>query len=119
MFRVSLPAAASDAPLSGRYVFEQLAARVLSRFSLGMGAIVVAVSLLQRLAVSQAAAPLTLARLGFGLGVLGGGALGWLLLERGLARGASQTVLGVALLAIGSHAALTGLGMHSLILASN
>ncbi len=115
------PAAAPVTPLQGpsahaRIEIDRLAGQALSLFALAAGAMLVGVSLLQRLVVDAGASPLLQPRLLFGLWSLACGALAWWVWRRGWPRLAAAMVLTGALFGIGAHAALSGLGMHSLLL---
>ena len=101
-----------------RVEIDRLAGRTLSLLALILGALLVAVSLLQGLLVDATASPLLRSRLLFGLWALAAGALAWWVWRRDWPRAAAFIALVGLLLGIGSHAAYSGLGMHSLLLAA-
>ena len=110
------PHQGSDA--QARVEIDRLAGRTLSLLALILGALLVAVSLLQGLLVDAAASPLLRSRLLFGLWALAAGALAWWVGRRGWPRAAALITLVGLMLGIGTHAAYSGLGMHSLLLAA-
>ena len=112
------PAPRQDPDAQVRVEIDRLAGRTLSLLALILGAMLVAVSLLQGLVVDAATSPLLRSRLLFGLWTLAAGALAWWVWRRGWPRAAAFIALLGVMLGIGTHAAYSGLGMHSLLLAA-
>ena len=117
------PTPAPDLPPQGpsahaRTEIYRLAGRTLSLLALILGTLLVAVSLVQSLVVDATASPQLRPRLLFGLWALAAGAVAWWVWRRGWPRAAAFIVLLGLMLGIGTHAAYSGLGMHSLLLAA-
>ena len=115
------PNATPAAPRNGadalaRVELDRLAGRALSLFALATGALLVLVSLLQGLFAQGEVLPLWQPRLAFGLWTLACGGLAWWTLRHGWPRVGAFLVLAGGLLGMGAHAALSGLGVHSLLL---